>query len=178
MRTQRIENVRQVMRARLARKCELACRRRQIQDMRQARDGTERRARHLADLDHDLLAHLNHAFELVVGALRQHTSAVHDHDAAANLLDFLHVMAGIHTVAPSSRKRQMPSRMRCDSAGHCHRRLVKEDELGLVRNAAGNVEATRQAARELAGAKLGKVAQAHKSIASSTSARRRLRSLT
>ena len=44
----------------------------------------------------------------------------------------------------------------------CHRRLVKKDELGLVRNAAGNVEATRQAARELAGAELGKVAQAHK----------------
>ena len=44
----------------------------------------------------------------------------------------------------------------------CHRGLVKEDELGLVRNAAGNVEATCQAARELAGAELGKVAQADK----------------
>lgn len=43
-----------------------------------------------------------------------------------------------------------------------HRGLVKEDELGLVRDAAGDVEATRQAARELAGAKLGKVAQADK----------------
>ena len=43
-----------------------------------------------------------------------------------------------------------------------HRGLVKKDQLGLVRDAAGDVEATRQAARELAGAKLGKVAQADK----------------
>ena len=43
-----------------------------------------------------------------------------------------------------------------------HRGLVKEDELGLVRDAAGNVEATRQTARELAGAELGKVAQPDK----------------
>lgn len=43
-----------------------------------------------------------------------------------------------------------------------HRGLVKEDELGLVRDAAGDVEATRQAARELAGAELGKVAQPDK----------------
>ena len=43
-----------------------------------------------------------------------------------------------------------------------HRGLVKEDELGLVRDAAGNVEPARQAARELTGAKLGKVAQADK----------------
>ena len=43
-----------------------------------------------------------------------------------------------------------------------HRGLVKEDELGLVRDTAGDVEATRQAARELAGAKLGKVAQPDK----------------
>ena len=43
-----------------------------------------------------------------------------------------------------------------------HRGLVKEDELGLVRDAAGNVETACQAARELSGAKLGKVAQADK----------------
>ena len=43
-----------------------------------------------------------------------------------------------------------------------HRGLVKKDELGLVRDTAGDVEATRQAARELAGAKLGKVAQPDK----------------
>ena len=43
-----------------------------------------------------------------------------------------------------------------------HRGLVKEDELGFVRDAAGDVEATRQATRELAGAELGKVAQADK----------------
>ena len=43
-----------------------------------------------------------------------------------------------------------------------HRGLVKEDELGLVRDAAGNVEASRQAARELAWAELGKVAQPDK----------------
>ena len=43
-----------------------------------------------------------------------------------------------------------------------HRGLVKKDELGLVRDTAGDVEATRQAARELAGAKLGKVAQTDK----------------
>ena len=43
-----------------------------------------------------------------------------------------------------------------------HRGLVKKDELGLVRNAAGNVEPARQAARELTGAELGKVAQPDK----------------
>ena len=43
-----------------------------------------------------------------------------------------------------------------------HRGLVKEDELGLVRDAAGDVEATRQAARELARAELSKVAQPDK----------------
>ena len=43
-----------------------------------------------------------------------------------------------------------------------HRGFVEEDELGLVRDAASDVEATRQAARELAGAKLGKVAQPDK----------------
>ena len=43
-----------------------------------------------------------------------------------------------------------------------HRGLVKKDELGLVRDAAGNVKAARQAARKLAGAELGKVAQADK----------------
>ena len=43
-----------------------------------------------------------------------------------------------------------------------HRGLVKEDELGLVRDTAGDVKAARQAARELAGAELGKVAQADK----------------
>ena len=115
--------------------------------MRQARDGTERRARHLADLDHDLLAHLDHALELVVGALRQHAPAVHDHDAAADLLDFLHVMAGIHHrgtfVAQAANALQDGvSALRVDR----HRGLVKEDELGLVRDAAGDVEATRQAA--------------------------------
>ena len=109
------------------------------------------------------LAHLNHALELVVGALRQHAPAVHDHDAAADLLGFLHVMAGIHyrgaLVAQAADTLQYGvSALWVDR----HRGLVKEDELGLVRDAAGNVEATRQAARELAGAKLGKVAQAHK----------------
>ena len=43
-----------------------------------------------------------------------------------------------------------------------HRGLVKEDELGLVCDAAGNVEAARQSARKLAGTKLGKVAQPDK----------------
>ena len=43
-----------------------------------------------------------------------------------------------------------------------HRGLVKKDELGLVRDAAGDVEAARQAARELTGAELGKVVQADK----------------
>ena len=43
-----------------------------------------------------------------------------------------------------------------------HRGLVKKDELGLVRDTAGDVEATRQAARELAGAELGKVTQPDK----------------
>lgn len=57
----------------------------------------------------------------------------------------------------------MPSRMALRLWGvDRHRGLVKKDELGLVRDAAGNVEATRQAARELAGAELGKVAQADK----------------
>ena len=116
-----------------------------------------------ADLDRHALAHLNHALELVVGALRQHAAAVHDHDAAANLLDFLHVMAGIHhrgaLVAQAADTLQDGvAALRVDR----HRGLVKKDELGLVRDAAGNVETTRQAARELAGAELGKVAQADK----------------
>ena len=116
-----------------------------------------------ADLDSHALAHLNHALELVVGTLRQHAPAVHDHDAAANLLDFLHVMAGIHhrgaLVAQAADALQDGvSALWVD----CHRGLVKKDELGLVRDAAGNVEAARQAARELAGAELGKVAQTDK----------------
>lgn len=116
-----------------------------------------------ADLDSHALAHLNHAFELVIGALRQHAAAVHDHDAAADLLDFLHVMAGIHhrgaLVAQAADALQDGvAALRVDR----HRGLVKKDELGLVRDAAGDVEASRQAARELAGAELGKVAQADK----------------
>ena len=116
-----------------------------------------------ADLDGHTLAHLNHALELVIGALCQHAAAVHDHDAAADLLDFLHVMAGIHhrgaLVAQAADALQDGvAALRVDR----HRGLVEEDELGLVRDAAGNVEATRQAARELAGAELGKVAQADK----------------
>ncbi len=131
--------------------------------MRQACDGTERRTRNLADLDYNLLAHLNHALELVVSALRQHAPTVHDHDAAADLLDFLHVMAGIHhrgaLVAQAADALQDGvAALRVDR----HRGFVKKDELGLVRDAAGNVETTRQAARELAGAELGKVAQADK----------------
>ena len=116
-----------------------------------------------ANLDSHALAHLNHALELVVGALRQHAPAVHDHDAAADLLDFLHVMAGIHhrgaLVAQAADALQ-------DSVAALwidrHRGLVKKDEFGLVRDAAGNVEAARQATRELTGAKLGKVAQPDK----------------
>ena len=131
--------------------------------MRQACDGTERRTRNLADLDYNLLAHLNHALELVVSALRQHAPTVHDHDAAADLLDFLHVMAGIHhrgaLVAQAADALQDGvAALRVDR----HRGLVKEDELGLVRDATGNVEAACQAARELSGTKLGKVAQADK----------------
>ena len=43
-----------------------------------------------------------------------------------------------------------------------HRGLVKKDELGLVRDAAGDVKAARQATRKLTGAKLRKVAQTDK----------------
>ena len=116
-----------------------------------------------ADLDGHALAHLNHALELVVGALRQHAPAVHDHDAAANLLDFLHVMAGIHhrgaLVAQAADALQDGvAALGVDR----HRGLVKKDELGLVRDTAGNVEPASQTARELAGAELGKVAQPDK----------------
>ena len=89
--------------------------------------------------------------------------AVHDHDAAANLLDFLHVMAGIHhcgaLVAQTADALQDGvAALRVDR----HRGLVKKDELGLVRDTAGDVETSRQAARELTGAELGKVAQPDK----------------
>ena len=114
------------------------------------------------DLNSHALAHLDHALKLVVGALRQHAAAVHDHDAAADLLDLLHVMLVYTTVAPSSRRRQMPPGCVAALGVDRHRGLVKEDELGLVCDAAGNVEAARQSARKLAGTKLGKVAQPDK----------------
>ena len=116
-----------------------------------------------ADLDGHALAHLDHALELVVGALRQHAPAVHDHDAAADLLDFLHVMAGIHhrgafVAQAADALQDGVAALRVDR----HRGLVKKDELGLVCDTAGNVEAACQAARELAGAELGKVTQPNK----------------
>ena len=115
------------------------------------------------DLNSHALAHLDHALKLVVGALRQHAAAVHDHDAAADLLDLLHVMAGIHH--RSALVAQAADALQDGVAAlgvDRHRGLVKEDELGLVCDAAGNVEAARQSARKLAGTKLGKVAQPDK----------------
>ena len=44
---------------------------------------------------------------------------------------------------------------------HGHGGLVKEEQLGAVGDAAGDVEAAQQAPRELAGAELGEVLEAH-----------------
>ena len=151
------------MRARLAGADELAAGQLNRKHVLEGAQPLDRGGLDGADLGGHTLAHLNHALELVVGALCQHTAAVHDHDAAANLLDFLHVMAGIHhrdafVAQAADALQDGVAALRVDR----HRGLVKEDELGLVRDTAGNVEATCQAARELAGAKLGKVAQPDK----------------
>ena len=132
------------------------------EDVRQIADGGEHGARHLGDLGHDLLAHVDHALELVVGAFGEGTPAVHDHDAGADPLDLLHVMArvdhrGALVAQPADAVEDGVPALGVDG----HRGLVKEDELGLVGDAAGDVQAPREAARELLWAETLEVAEAH-----------------
>ena len=64
------------------------------EDVRQRADVLRHRGGEVPHLHGDLLAHADHALELVDGALGEGPAAVHDHDAGADLLDLLHVMAG------------------------------------------------------------------------------------
>ena len=75
---------------------------------------------------------------------------VHDHDARADLLDFFHVMAGIDDgctfcVQAQDSLEDGIAALGIDGDG----RLVQEDELGFVRDAAGDVQSAQQAARKL-----------------------------
>ena len=130
-------------------------------DMGQRVQARQRGFVQLGHVDLDLLARADHGLELGVRARGQRLAVVHDHDARADLLDFLHVVARVHhggalAVHILDAFEDGVAALRV----HGHGRLVEEDELGLVRDAACDVQATQQAAREFPRAELLVVLQA------------------
>ena len=148
--------------ARLARAGEAAGRHVSGQHVRERPHAGEHLGRQLGHLDDDLLAHGNHALELVVRALGERLAAIHDHDAAADLLHLLHVVARVdHRGALVAQAADAVEDGVSALLVNGHRGLVEEDELGLVGDAAGDVEPAGEAARELARTEPRVVAEAH-----------------
>ena len=114
-------------------------------------DAHQRAFGHLG-LDDDFLARSDDLLELLVGAARERAPLVHDHDARADFLDFLHVVARvddggticIHLLDAVENRR---TALRVDR----DRGFVEKDEFGLVGDAAGDVQAPEQATGELLG---------------------------
>lgn len=136
-----VKHVRDVMLAVLAGDGELAGIVLSAQHMGEGLDAQERTFGHLC-FDDDLLASGDNLLELLVGAARERAALVHDHDARADFLDFLHVMArvddgraiGVHLL-DAIEDRCTALRIDCD------RGFVEEDQFGLVGDAAGDVQA-------------------------------------
>ena len=101
-------------------------------------------------LYHDALTRADGPFELVVGALREHPTVVHDHHSVADLLDLLHVVARVHHRGPFA---PQPFDALEDGVAALgvdrHGGFVEEDEIGPVGDSTGDVEPALQASREL-----------------------------
>ena len=85
-------------------------------------------------------------------------AVVHDEDAVADLLDLLHVVAGVNhrgagLVEPLDAFQNRIAALRVDG----DRGFVEEDQVRLVRDAAGEVQAPQQTAGQFAGPKLAEV---------------------
>lgn len=86
---------------------------------------------------------------------------VEDRHAAAELLDLLHVVGGVdHGGARLVHGADAREDLGAALGVHGHGRLVKEREVGPMGDAAGDVEAPQQAARQLAGAPRGELPEA------------------
>ena len=113
------------------------------------------------DLHPDALTGADHGLEFVGGAGGDLPAAVHDDDPVAQLLHLLHVVArvddgGAALVETLDALEDGAPALRVDS----DRGLIEEDEVGAVGDAAGDVEASQQAAGELLGLELHELLQA------------------
>ena len=125
---------------------------------RQRTDLGHRRIRQIERFDGDALARVDHVLELVGGSERQVPAVVHDEDAVADLLDLLHVVAGVDhrgagLVEPLDAFQNRIAALRVDG----DRGFVEEDQVRLVRDAAGDVQASQQTAGQFAGPELPEV---------------------
>ena len=123
--------------------------------------------------DGDALARVDHVLELVGGSERQVPAVVHDEDAVADLFDLLHVVAGVDhrgagLVEPLDAFQNRIAALRVDG----DRGFVEEDQVRLVRDAAGDVQASQQTAGQFAGPELRKSWSPTNSMDSSTSGAR------
>ena len=111
--------------------------------------GAPPRFRRSREFHHNLLPYRNAALELIGRAQRQNFAAIHNHNATANVLDLFHVMACVnHGCALVAQAHNAVKDGIAALRINGHGGFVEEDELGLVRNAAGNVQAALQAARQ------------------------------
>ena len=104
------------------------------------------------DFHPDPLTGADHGLELVGGTGGHLTAAVHNDDPVAQLLHLLHVVArvddgGTTLVETLDALEDGAPALRVDG----DRGLIEEDEVGAVGDAAGDVEASQQAAGELLG---------------------------
>ena len=109
----------------------------------------------------DAFAGVDHRLQLVGGAQGQMPAMIHDENAVADLLDLLHVVARVHDrrtrgVELLDAFEDRVAALRVDGDG----RLVEEDQLGFVHDAARDVETAQQAPRELARAEATVVVEA------------------
>ena len=110
----------------------------------------------------DGLAGIGHRCELRRRAERQMPATIHDENPVADLLDLLHVMARVHHRG-ALRVQAFDAFQNCVAALriHRHRRLVEENQLGLVCYAAGDVEAAQQSSRQFLGTESAVILQSH-----------------
>ena len=127
-----------------------------------ARIRSRARARGTFEFNDDALARADRTLELVGRALRERAAVVHDHHAVADLLDLLHVVAGVDHRRPLGAQALDAAEDGVAALRvHGHSGLVEEDELRLVGDAAGDVEAAQQSTRELAGTKADEFLKFH-----------------
>ena len=114
-------------------------------------------------LDCDGLRIADHPLQLVLGALCDLSALVHDRNARADLLDLLHIMRGVNDgravpVQLLNPLEDLVPALRIDRDG----RLIQNDELRLMRDAAGDIQTPEQTAGELLRAEFQKVLQPDK----------------